>query len=252
MSRAVLSLLSLALVATVTGANRNPAANAAPLPARHSVLAAGTIARVLEAAVSTAASPTADEDRAAIRRRLRASAPGTYIGDILAERDSSIARWPDRVSAPLTVWIQPRSSVTDFDGGYIERVREAFKEWDHLELPVRFTFVRDSGAAEVHVSWIDHFTQPISGRTRWTRDDDWTITDANIVLALHHTGGETLDYDSMHAMALHEIGHLLGLDHTSDTLSVMAPKVRVRTLSDADRATVRLVYALPAGPLSAK
>lgn len=252
MSRAALSFLSLALVAGATGAKRNSAAETAPLPARHSVIAAGTIARVLEAAVSTAATPTADEDRASARRRLRAGAAGTYIGDILAERDSSIARWPERASAPLTVWIQPRSSVSDFDAGYIERVREAFDDWDQLELPVRFTFVRDSAAAEVHVSWIDHFTQPISGRTRWTRDDDWTITDANIVLALHHTGGETLDHDSMHAMALHEIGHLLGLDHTSDTLSVMAPKVRVRTLSESDRATIRLIYALPAGPLNAK
>jgi predicted Zn-dependent protease len=53
----------------------------------------------------------------------------------------------------------------------------------------------------------------------------------------------------MCAMALHEIGHLLGLDHTADSSSIMAPRVRVRELSDADRATVRLLYALPAGPL---
>jgi len=32
----------------------------------------------------------------------------------------------------------------------------------------------------------------------------------------------------------------------------MAPKVRVRELSDADRATVRLLYALPAGPVGSR
>ena len=53
----------------------------------------------------------------------------------------------------------------------------------------------------------------------------------------------------MHAMALHEVGHLLGLDHTADETSIMTPKVRVRDLSNADRATIRLLYTLPAGSI---
>lgn len=51
----------------------------------------------------------------------------------------------------------------------------------------------------------------------------------------------------MRAIALHEVGHLLGLDHTTDQTSVMAARVRVRELSAADHATARLVYALPPG-----
>lgn len=248
MSRAALSLLSLALVAVVTGASRNSSSEEAPLPVRHSATAAGTLARAIEAVVSPGAAALAANDRAAARRRLAAAAAGTYIGDILAERDSALARWPSRDRHPLAVWIQPTSTVADFDGEYPSRVVEAFEEWEEVGLPMKFRFVADSDDAEVHVTWIDRFHEPISGRTRWSRDDDWTITDANIVLALHHQGGEQLDHDAMHAMALHEIGHLLGLDHTADTLSVMAPRVRVRALSEADRATARLVYSLPAGP----
>ena len=245
MTRAAFPLLSLALGALFLGATRNPTiGHAAPLPAtRHFDVSAGSIARAL------GVGPLRDDDREAVRRRLRDGEAGTYIGDILVERDSSLARWPDRRGTPLTVWIQPTSAVADFTPEYATRVREAFREWDALDLPVRFAFVNDSARAEVHVNWIDHFEQPISGRTRWARDDDWIITDANILLAMHHSQGEVLDQDATRAMALHEIGHLLGLDHTRDTLSIMAPRVRVRQLSTADAATARLLYALPAGPL---
>ena len=208
---------------------------------------AGNVARAI-ASVTAVATPVKN-DRGEVLRRLRNGARGTYIGDILLERDSTLVRWADRRGMPLTIWIQPQSNISDFSSAFVQEVRNAFDEWDGLRLPVRFAFVDDSTDAKIHVTWVDHFSQPISGRTRWARDDDWSITDANITLAVHHNSGDLLDDDAVRAMALHEIGHLLGLDHTSDSTSVMAPRVRVRQLSDADRATVRLIYTLPAGPV---
>jgi hypothetical protein len=248
MTRVALPLLSLALGASLFGVvQRHQIDDIAPPPVRHSSSAEGAIGLVLASVVPPA--KPADDDHSEVRRRVHDSEAGTYIGEILLERDSSLARWPDRHGIPLTVWIQPRSSVVGFTSDYIAKVRDAFREWDELHLPVSFAFVDDSADADVHVNWIDRFDEAISGRTRWARDDDWAITDANIMLAVHHHQGDQLDDDAMRAMALHEIGHLLGLDHTTDSLSIMAPRVRVRELSDADRATVRLLYALPAGPL---
>jgi hypothetical protein len=208
--------------------------------------AAGSVGRAL---FPRDPSDSEEPDRAAVRRRLRRDEQGTYIAEILRQRDSSLARWPDRDQRPLTVWIQPAAVIDDWTPGYVDRVREAFQEWESVGIPVGFEFVSDSADAEVHVNWIDHFSEPISGRTKWARDDEWLITDANIVLAIHHHLGEILDEEAMRAMALHEIGHLLGLDHTQDATSIMAPKVRVRDLSAADRATIRLLYSLPPGPV---
>ena len=188
-----------------------------------------------------------EREKAEVRRRLAEGGNGTYINEMLAERDSALARWPDRKGRPLAVWIQPAPDVPDWRDAYAEGVRDAVREWDALELPVHLAFTSDSAHADVHVTFIDHFDEPISGRTKWARDDNWWITNADIALAVHHRGGSALDDDAMHAMALHEFGHLLGLDHTEDPTSIMAAKVRVRDLSSADRATVRLLYTLPPG-----
>ena len=248
--RASLALVSATLGLSVFGAVRTShsphVAAVRTLASSREQSAAGSVGRAL---FLSEASPANDRNLAAVRRTLRRNEQGTYISEILRHRDSSLARWPDRTDRPLSVWIQPAAAIEDWTLTYVDRVREAFEEWDALDLPVRFVFVDDSARAEIHVAWIDHFREPISGRTKWARDDDWLITDANIVLAVHHHQGEILDEDAMRAMALHEIGHLLGLDHTQDNSSIMAPRVRVRELSSADRATVRLLYSLPPGPV---
>jgi hypothetical protein len=213
-----------------------------PAPTRTNVASGGAVAREL-----TPRAVVATRSKAAVRRQLAAQAGGTYIGEMLTERDSALARWHDQNGVPLRVWIQPQSNIDEWRPMYVTSVRDAFLSWDSVKLPVRFAFTSDSANADVHVTFIDHFDEPISGRTKWARDDDWWIIDADIVLAVHHTSGRALDEEAMKAMTLHEVGHLLGLDHTEDLTSIMAPRVRVRELSMADRATARLLYTLPPG-----
>jgi predicted Zn-dependent protease len=199
--------------------------------------------------VATGRFRTSRRDAAEIKRRLQQHESGTYIGEILLTRDSALARWHDRVERPLTVWIQPTSPVGDWQPEFVGEVRDAFNAWSATGIPVRFAFVSDSSRADIHVTFIDQFAEPISGKTRWARDDNWWIVDGDITLAIHHDGGEPLDRPAVHAIALHEVGHLLGLDHTSDIANIMTPRVRVRDLSAADRSTMELLYSLPPGPV---
>ena len=197
-----------------------------------------------------APAPTPATTTADVRHRIELGSQDTYINDVIASHDSALARWPDRAGNPLRVWVQPSSRFDDFNAAAVPVVRRAFVEWSQIGIPVPFTFVVDSGMADVRVTWVDKFNESISGKTLWAHDESWWIVDANIQLAVHHHSGEVLDTTSIRAIAMHEVGHLLGLDHTTDTTSIMAPKVRVRDLSAADRATAQLLYKLPAGRLS--
>lgn len=183
------------------------------------------------------------------RRRLQQYASGTYISDVLIAHDSALARWQDRRGTPLHVWIQEAPPLADWNPDNAALVREAFIAWTEAGVPLNFTFVLDSASAEVRVTWIDRFNEQISGKTLWTHDDRWWIVGADILLALHHRAGEPLDATAIRAISLHEVGHLVGLDHTTDTTSIMAPRVHTRDLSAADRATVQLIYSLPPGSI---
>ena len=186
-------------------------------------------------------------DRLRVRSRLADGSLGTYMSEVLLVRDSSLARWPDRRNLPLRVWVQPWNELPHFQSSFVPLVQAAFEDWAATGIPLRFTFVRDSASAEIHVTWVDRFAEPISGKTLWAHDDDWWIVEANIILALHHNNGDPLDSHAVRAIALHEVGHLIGLDHTGDTTAIMTPKVRVKELQPADRATARLLYSLPPG-----
>jgi hypothetical protein len=233
------------LTATSEAAVLEPAARPAP---RRAAARTARTSRAGKAAVANRLTiPAPARDVADVRRRLRQGEKGTYISEVLLQRDSALARWPERLIEPLKVWVADGSGTPDWDASYIDRVREAFTEWAALGIPVRFTFVVDSAEADIHVSWTDQFNEPISGKTLWARDRNWWIVSSSITLALHHNGGEPLDGDSIRAIALHEVGHLLGLDHTTESTNIMTARVRVRSLSEADRATVRLLYSLPPG-----
>ena len=179
------------------------------------------------------------------------TSPGTYLGRILEQRDSVLDRWPTRVEQPIRVWVAPADTVTGYDTTFHARLLEAFAEWEATGLPLRFAFVTDSALAEVRVHWVDTLSQHASGRPTWRANGRRWMTSADVWLAMRASDGAPQDGRGVKAIALHEIGHLLGLSHSGGKEDIMAAWVTADTLSDGDRATARLLYAFPPGRLSA-
>jgi hypothetical protein len=189
-------------------------------------------------------------DYAEISRLLVDARGATYMDAILAARDGNVARWVERRSDPVTVWIQPTTTLKDFWPDFRGRTRDAFYTWAASGVPMRFLFIDDSSKAEVHVVWVDRFDDSAAGKTFWARDRNWWIVGADIQIALHRPTGEPYDQQMIRTIALHEVGHLIGLDHSPNPDDIMAPRVHVTGLSAADLRTAALIYKLPPGPVS--
>ncbi|HEX4684268.1 MAG TPA: matrixin family metalloprotease [Gemmatimonadaceae bacterium] len=174
---------------------------------------------------------------------------GTYIGRLLADRDSTIERWPDHVSNPLRVWIDSSHALIGAQSIFPAAVREAFTEWTTTGIPLRFTYVDRPSDADIRVRWTDHLDRK-TGSTTWRTDRGGWLTGSDITLATHISDGHVLDSRGMRAIALHEVGHALGLSHSYDGHDVMAALVRVDDLSPADRNTIKVLYSFNAGPIT--
>jgi predicted Zn-dependent protease len=117
------------------------------------------------------------------------------------------------------------------------------------DIPVTFRFVRDSARADVVVRWIHEFPMQRAGQAdiRWS-GDGW-LQSGTLTLATANHGGTWFSPEAVYTVALHEIGHLLGLGHSDDPRDVMYPTTDVHDITPRDRRTARLLYAVPPGSL---
>lgn len=192
-------------------------------------------------------------------RRLGVEARYTYLDSLLATSDSVVRRWADRRGYPIRVAV---TEPPDGSPGAVLRalVGAALSAWDRPEANVRMALAADTAAADIVIEWIDHFVpRPVvggaaqdvqqTGLTGLTANGRGEIQRARIHLALTDGRGRRLAADEVQAVAIHELGHALGLPHSGDPADIMFPTVQARTLSARDRASQVLLYRLPPGSI---
>jgi hypothetical protein len=237
----------VALLAGALAACDRPAADDAPMTALSGERYAHALLRA-----PTRKPCKAVECRTVKRSTLLAAGDSTYVAALVG-RDSVLRRWPVRVGAPIRVWLEPaRRGAAGNAGGVsdrerMSRVRGAFRRWEKVGVPVRFAFTRDSAEAEVRVRWVDSLPGPRAGFIRWTSDEHGWLTGAEVALARRDSTRRAYPLTVVDAVVTHEVGHLLGLEHSPDAGDVMAAQVLSGTPSERDRATARVLYSQPAG-----
>ena len=208
----------------------------------------GDSATALPASATVPSAAAADAARrSSVLARLATVGADTYLPDIVAA-DSLLRRWPDeRMARPLRV-----ATVRDTVDGYREEfagnVNWSVTRWNGV-LPVQLVTWTDTASADILVTWTARLDSNRTGRTDVTWDNLGRIHRAVVVLATHLPDGRVADGPDMTAVALHELGHALGLNHSPDSTDALYPRTRAIELSARDRRTVQLLYRLPPGSL---
>jgi hypothetical protein len=165
-----------------------------------------------------------------------------YISGTIDSDERVLHRWRTGTDTERTLWVHfaepPDGRPTFWD----ETVR-ALETWNAVRgLPLAFRRTGHPAAADVKFRWIRRFDANQAGTTDWETDGEGWLTSAVVTLATEHAEGTSMSDEFLWLVALHELGHVVGLPHSEDPSDVMHPGNRNQKLSDRDVRSARQLY----------
>lgn len=159
----------------------------------------------------------------------------TIVFTITTAIAQPIGKWKNM---PINVYIEDNSNA------YL--MKRSFGDWEQASNKVvRFNYVKSQDKADIIVKWVEKYNDSSAvGKTYPFVDREGYFLGALIEIA-KYTNSQTLKMTNNELVKImrHEIGHAIGLPHTSNPNGIMNPTTdRVLSITRDDLRDLREIY----------